>query len=295
MKTIMRESMPRWYAISWDAAETAIRIRLSCELPRPENMWSSENGRRISMRHGFLQFESDLRGKWFGFDRALEIAQHPSGEYREFIGRLPRVRVKSRRKCFSCEGSGSQHREACFSCDGTGKDYDLKRRHAEALAMSIGLLLSPFEYNEHETGSRDSQLLTVHLYISEQGAPIGGTVGVPLHRWAREYPQYSELTNCTDAMKQAYGRMMGESRVRPNYPFGCRAMVYSSHHHISLDCPGNACGVYGLPDDDPGDNNGYRLSCHNVDNPTQQLTLLTGLAALHDRADREMREQTKTA
>jgi len=289
----MRESMPRWYGLSWDAGKAAIRIRLNRELPRPEKMWDTDNN-DIMVRHGFGMFESDLDGKWFGFDRALEIVKHPSGEYREFIGRLPRVRVSSKRRCYDCEGNKTRHGEKCFSCDGTGMDYDLKWKRAEALAMSIGILLSPFEYNERETDSQDHQLLTVHLFISEQSAPIGGIVGIPLHHWAREYPQHTEFTDVIAAMKQAYGRMMGKSRVKSSSPFGFRAMVYSDHKHISFDCPGDACGVYGSPDDDPGDNHGYQLSCHNVDSAAQQLTLLAGLAALHDRADREIREQTKT-
>lgn len=163
MNTIMWESMPRWYCLSWDAKKTAIRIRLNRELPRPEGMWNSDNSSRISKQYGFRRFESGLDGKWFGFDHALEIVQHPSREYREFIGRLPQVRVQARRKCFSCEGKRKRHDEKCFSCGGTGKDYDLKWRHAEALAMSIGILLDPFEYNEQETHSEDHQLLTVYL------------------------------------------------------------------------------------------------------------------------------------
>lgn len=298
MKMIMYESMPRWYGLSWDAEKTAIRIRLNRELPRPEKVWDIGNT-DIIVQHGFHLFESDLDGKWFGFDRALEIVKRPSGEYREFIGKLPQVRIQARRKCFSCEGKGEYHGgEKCFSCDGTGKEYDLKWRRAEALAMSIGILLDPFEYNEQETHSEDHQLLTVYLFIVEGDAPIWGMIGIPLHHWVHQHPQYTEFTDCVDAMKQAYGRMMGESRVKSSSPFDFRARVYSSNnHHIAFDCPGDACGVYGGPDDDPGDNKGYPLSSHNVDSAIQQLTLLAGLAALHDRADREIKEkrQEKTA
>ena len=246
-------------------------------------------------RHPFSTFESDLDGLHFGFDRALEIVQNPPGEYQELIGRLPRVRIQSRRNCFSCEGKERRDGTKCFSCDGTGKDYDLKFGRAEALAMSIGVLLNPFAYNEHDTGSQDQQLLTVYLSIVEGGAPIGGMVGIPFHHWAREYPRYTEFPDVIDTMKQAYGRMMGKARIRLSSSFGFRASVYSKYKHVMFDCPGDACGVYGLPDHDPGDRSGYKLSCHNVDSATQQLTLLAGLAALHDRADREIKAQQKTA
>jgi hypothetical protein len=53
-----------------------------------------------------------------------------------------------------------------------------------------------------------------------------------------------------------------------------------------LDCPGNACGL------DPSDHpesliKGYEFCPHNTDTPKQQLTLLTGLAAICTLAKKE--------
>lgn len=54
-----------------------------------------------------------------------------------------------------------------------------------------------------------------------------------------------------------------------------------------LNCPGNACGIHPVIHWEEGEN-GYKFSCHNVDTPMQQLTLLAGLATLHDKARQEM-------
>ncbi len=60
---------------------------------------------------------------------------------------------------------------------------------------------------------------------------------------------------------------------------------------ITIDCPGNACGIH--PDHNAGlrieKDEGYEFTCHNVDSPAQQLTLLAGLAALHDKARKEIK------
>ncbi len=53
---------------------------------------------------------------------------------------------------------------------------------------------------------------------------------------------------------------------------------------LCMSCPGDACGIHPSDWYDVGKESGYRFSCHNTDNYMQQLTLLSGLACLHDLA-----------
>jgi len=67
-----------------------------------------------------------------------------------------------------------------------------------------------------------------------------------------------------------------------------RAYVRNDKGGLVFDCPpGNACGIYPSNwDMDKG--RGYKFNCHNVDNAAQQITLLAGLATLHDYARKEI-------
>lgn len=297
METVMSKPMPRWYGLSWDAAETAIRVQIRRDVSFPQGALDPANNHRIQrfkQRFGFyrFEFENDLTGIRFGFNRALVVINNPSSEYVEFKGRLPRVRRLSRRKCLAC---GGEKREriggTCITCNGTGRDFDLYLRYSHALSASIDVLLGPLEYNKFETSAGDPQLLTVHLPMWDEGAAIGGMVSSALHRWARQYPPSTRFGDVEEAMKVADARMMGESRALTTGRF--RAEIYSDKHHFTLDRFGGG-GVWGGPDDDPGDR-GYEFYSKDVHTSVDQLTFLAGLAALHDRANREIREQTKTA
>lgn len=92
------------------------------------------------------------------------------------------------------------------------------------------------------------------------------------------------IPEMVEAMKIAYNhtqRIRGSSSV-----FYFRASIDYSNGWLNISCPGNACGL------NPWHNavhntGGYEFADHNVDTPFQQLTLLAGLAALHDRARKE--------
>ena len=86
------------------------------------------------------------------------------------------------------------------------------------------------------------------------------------------------------AMKTAHGYMLGRTESSPRF----RASVDSSNGWLRVDCPGDACQIYPSHGDDIKEGRGYEFACHNVDTPAQQLTLLAGLAALHDRVRKEL-------
>lgn len=88
------------------------------------------------------------------------------------------------------------------------------------------------------------------------------------------------------AMKTAYKRMFGPDHI-DEYSF--HAYVAYKGGWLNVGCPGNACGLNPTSQGVTEKGKGYEFACHNVDTPAQQITLLAGLAALHDKARKEMK------
>ena len=140
---------------------------------------------------------------------------------------------------------------------------------------------------QKETSSSLIQLMTFGTCTikGQNGSYIGGEFSFPLCRWLGSLGQHEIIPEMIQAMKGAYGRMHGGLRDFDNFYF--RAFVNDENGWLNVSCPGDACGIQpahsgthrGL---------GYEFSCHNVDTPVQQITLLAGLAALHDRARKEI-------
>ncbi len=59
-----------------------------------------------------------------------------------------------------------------------------------------------------------------------------------------------------------------------------QAFVFDAYGSLMIETPGNACGINADWDCESG--KGYEFSSHNVGSPAQQLSLLVGLATLHD-------------
>jgi len=57
---------------------------------------------------------------------------------------------------------------------------------------------------------------------------------------------------------------------------------------LGIGCSGDRTGLHPSSISSMGAGEGYRFSCHNVDTPMQQIALLAGLAALCDKARKEI-------
>jgi hypothetical protein len=88
----------------------------------------------------------------------------------------------------------------------------------------------------------------------------------------------NELDQVTSDMRRAWRATAPKSLKR--YADRCNAGVHDER--FMLDCFGNACDVSIYPETDPD------FSCHNLDTPNQQATLLAGLASLYERAKAKM-------
>lgn len=134
-------------------------------------------------------------------------------------------------------------------------------------------------------GDIKPQLLELSL-LTERGMN-GSALSVKLARafipWivsqAEYLDQYQERHPLiVGPMKAAYEHMVWRESLGRFFAF------FRPPKWVNLSVPGNACGL------DPEDYStrepevGYELLSHNVDTPIQQLSLLMGIAAMHDEA-----------
>lgn len=95
------------------------------------------------------------------------------------------------------------------------------------------------------------------------------------------------LPEVEKAMKEAWRAVAPQNLKR--YADECRAGVHASGR-FSLSCFGDACDLSIYPDLAERIDVGHmvQFACHNLDTAPQQLTLLAGLAAMHDLASKEL-------
>jgi hypothetical protein len=125
------------------------------------------------------------------------------------------------------------------------------------------------------------------------GGSLGGQYSVPLCNWlgilrteSLKRDKRPVIIEIVEAMQLTYQTIFDSNQYK-EYDF--RASIDHDDGWINISCPGDACDI------NPSNGRvekglGYEFSSHNVDTPAQQLTLLVGLAALHDKARREIKE-----
>jgi len=160
----------------------------------------------------------------------------------------------------------------------------------DAINANVRLILSAIgDRAAHDSSVPEQQLLSITLMGSGGGygyhcAGLVCGVSPIMMNWARSQSR-ARFEEVSRTMRSAYNTMViarGKER-----DLSCFSVDLLQPGVLFLNCPANACGL-GRPannDVDPG--RGYELRSHNVDFIHQQLTLLMGLAAIHDiaRAD----------
>lgn len=77
------------------------------------------------------------------------------------------------------------------------------------------------------------------------------------------FGSYTAITEAEEAMKIAYCKMFHVKQVKRLDRFN---VDVESGGFLTLDCPGNACGINPDTNYQEGEM-GYKLSCHNVNTP----------------------------
>ncbi len=235
-------------------------------------------------------FSLDWRKGDIGFGGVFKKGNSKDG-FTEFSVKMPQVEqtVKDE-KCENCRGTGKDSfpfHGKCLYCGGMGENKTIVWADVYGISASFrlfGLSWPP----DKDTSATRPQLLVIRTITQEgiHGGAISGEISIPLTNWMKAIGKDGdvEILEAVQAMKTAYKEMF-RSHGLDRFMF----RVTESGGFIS-DCPGNACGLhphswYELEKEA----HGYHFSSHNVDMATQQLTLLVGLAALCDKARKEMK------
>lgn len=289
MKFIVREDVPCWFELSWQEKECAIVLRLHKQFVDsvPDIRQNTPIVIVMKKQFNFESFEGSLRNG-FGFEKSFVCG----GEKDDFfIHRIsvPKIKIFTKEKCHHCQGSGKHpnfKKEKCSSCHGERREHEYDWKSAHAISASFTLFSMFARYNEVVTSCPFPQLLTFSTItdVGHHGGSLGGEYSLILCKWLAQFPENSRLPEMEKPMMQAYDRMLGlrdydKHSFRSHLPYG--------NGWLNVSCPGDACSLHPSSGSLSADE-GYRFDCHNVDTPMQQLTLLAGLAGLHDLARKEI-------
>jgi len=295
-KHIVREDIPCWYELSWLKEKTSIILRIHKDFIKTARVIPQDAPivKDFMESFKFSKFASDLNGD-FGFDNAF-VFKGVNGDFVEFSVPVPKVKKATGEKCHRCKGTGRDtvmeelgDKRKCDFCDGTGEKYFLDWRAAFAVSASFNIFFSLARYPESETSSLVPQLMVIYVVTNNDmhGGSLGGEFSIPFCEWLKSFEEGTHFPDVLEAMQATEKKMFGKERY---LNFGFKAYMLRKGG-VVLDVPGNACGIYNPPEHDYGlpRKEGCKFECHNVDSPMQQLTLLVGLAMLHDKARKEIK------
>lgn len=282
---ILEETLPCWHELFWENKEPILGLRIHqsyAETIRVPPDAPIVQGYQKMFDLG--DFGGDLRKESFGFNEALKN-RGMKGEFYEYAIGIPTIKEVTDTVCNRCGGSGNDEGLglACMNCEGEGYEphYDWKRAHE--ISTSLAILTMRLPYYDHAVPTAFSQLMTFEVSADHGNNFLHGEVGIALLGWLASDPGDFRFPGAVAAMVTAYKKMFG-----PRLGMVAQHDFKMNTHKggLTASCPGEACGIY------PKDWNfkkgrGYEFGSHNVDTPAQQLTLLVGLATLHDIARRE--------
>lgn len=183
MLILVRESLPRWYGLSWRPKEIALALSIHEEFLREETrrrIADSETVEAVKQEFGFTAFDGSFE-TGFGFDSALVFEK--KDDFRFFLARLPEIRKQTGSRCKSCEGTKKDQflgNRECLDCRGTGKGVTYDHKPAFALSASLNLFFRVAYFVDNRVSSKLPQLFTVRLITKRgmHGAELGGVYGI---------------------------------------------------------------------------------------------------------------------
>jgi len=261
------ENLQRWSALSFKGGESpALRIAVwePCVEPLSELLDKNRDTPYLKQQWGFEHYEPELQ-KGFGFQHIAQVAGVEDGYLITEIA--------------------------------------LKRKNLEAISVSCGVLFGMLMFfpgrcerllkQEPPTDIRHLQFMCIQNFLRAEGdfhaAPLGGTVSPILTHWVeniKTFPRHgiAEAMRCT---WNAVGPFPIHKQRRETESIHFRARR-GENGSFFLSCPGNACDISTVDWWHRKSGEGHDLDCHNLDTPAQQITLLSGLAVMHEMADKDI-------
>lgn len=290
--TIISENLPCWYDLSWDKERKAIIFRIHKEMVENIKSYFTDNNRLIKIYKEELSFEEfgmDFSGD-FGFEKVFKLTES-RGDFICFLIKIRSMEI-TERQCFSCKGTGEGlfEGEKCFQCNGKGKEeiYDIKP--FRAISATFSVLFRYLDSPKIKTSSILPQLMTVETVtkLGDHGGSLSGEFSLLLADYLRSFASEDDrvhIPEMIEVMKDAYEQMNPKGSYLFDNKF--QAYIRDKSGFFVASCPGDRTDIY-TDSADLYPNTGYKFYCHNVDSPIQQITFLTGLAALSDKARREI-------
>lgn len=290
----MRErDVPCWYEISWQKNPQSLLLKIHQDFIQntmliPPNAPIIKALSESSKLSGFgADFSKDI-----GFENVFKNKGSDERGMIVYQAEIPEVRKVTDKPCSYCHGTkyNEELDNDCLRCEKTGKEILIDWQPAYTLSASLTAITIYLQLIEKETSATFPQLLTLQTCTDHElhGGSLNGVFGSKFSNFIKS--QSSDILSqiAIPTTQSAYRKMLGKQDYVSEYSF--RIFKLSSGG-ISLDCPGDACGIH--PDSDVSydtkNNRGYEYTCHNVDTPMQQITLIAGLAALHDCARKEIK------
>ncbi len=279
---IVVDDEPCWYELGWEKQGPALILRVHNDFIRHVRSVpaSAPIVTHFKEKFKFGSFSDDFSGD-FGFEGAF-IRRGEENGFTVFAIPMPKVKVITDEPCRSCKGSGESEfgDGVCLLCSGTKKRDKYVWHEAYAISATYTFFSNIALFPEQQTICQAPQLMTLQTMTEYDmhGGSLGGTYGKHVTAFLSTHGPHTALPYMIDAMKAAYDAMIG---LREFDKHSFLADVAYENGWLNVSCPGDACGLhpshYGTEK-----GRGYEFSCHNVDNPAQQITLLAGLGALHD-------------
>jgi len=316
---MQRENMPCIYELSWDKTKPAVIVRAHKEfLANCPELEDAPIKQSFMEAFHFSRFESDIRNGNFGFEGVFERVAEEDG-FATFRVAIPKAKKQLYKicpichgdkaslfgKCLNCNGRGkieelcsechgakkNEDGDACPYCEGRGKKtyIDWDSFYAISASFNIFFNIAALQLEKDKaTSCQFPQLIFVNIATDRDihGGSLDGTYSIPLASWLSCFESGTEITEMTGAMILAWTKIYGVIDKYDRNEFYSK--VAYKNGWLNVSCPGNRCGLHPANNWGPEVNIGYEFSCHNVDTPMQQITIIAGLAALCDKAKKEI-------
>lgn len=276
-KPIMAEDVPSWYQLSFRSlgGRPSIALLVHKEFMAAEPLHASAGMLRIHRRSFDLPaFAADF-SEGLGFDGVFRNIGE-EGDFSVFAAGLPRIFSLSNTPCRGCDGTGKDDlNETCLYCMGRKKEVEENQQPARAVLTSLAVLTLWLSSYKALTTSNLPQLMTLTVIPGDgtDSGALSGEFSEALVKWLMRSPATLVRTAVVQAMKLSWKEMMSEEERG-------FAGIRVEQGRLHINVPGDASGL------DPNGRaifgEGYPVAGHNLDSVAQQLTVIAGLAALHD-------------
>lgn len=272
---MLRRAVGRWYGLSFRPADTSQSAAICITIYEPcvtrLSMLAQRFRHKDEMVRAFRasSYECDLT-KGFGFDGSI-VAVGLEGNYRVLEAPLT---------------TAARHLNLAGSIS-----------ELFALLQWPGFDLQAGEEPWQLDGTREQQVLLTSDINPNGGlhsSPLYGYTSSALIDWVEgKYQEgWYEVTLAEEAMLETWNTLTTQPKRVARPSIGCGLaddflVRVGENGRFLLRTIGNSCEVETEDWSTRRKGEGLRLGCHNLDSPIQQLSLLAGLARLHELAEQD--------